>query len=100
MAPFVPLRGRDPANREQYSRTQKRVLRGCADQFALLLENARLDRVAEQKKCGAGCKPAADCQSAIRAKLGLFPLSYPISTCRRQSSSPTPAALPSPQPER
>src|SRR4029453_17191638 len=56
----VPLRTRneilgvlllgDRPNRAGFSAHEKQVLRACADQFALMIENARLtDRVVEQE---------------------------------------------------
>ncbi|MGD0775337.1 MAG: ADOP family duplicated permease [Candidatus Solibacter sp.] len=61
-----------PAGREQYSRAEKRVLRGCADQFALLLENARLtDRVVEQEKVLRDLALAAEVQKRLLPRQGL-----------------------------
>src|ERR1035437_2588438 len=61
-----------PAGREQYSRAAQRVLRGCADQFALLLENARLtDRVVEQEKVLRDLALAAEVQKRLLPRQGL-----------------------------
>src|ERR1022692_3276372 len=61
-----------PEGREQYSRAEKRVLRGCADQFALLLENARLtDRVVEQEKVLRDLALAAEVQKRLLPRQGL-----------------------------
>ena len=61
-----------PVGREQYSRIEKRVLRGCADQFALLLENARLtDRVVAQEKVLRDLALAAEVQKRLLPRQGL-----------------------------
>ena len=61
-----------PEGRERYSRAEKRVLRGCADQFALLLENARLtDRVVEQEKVLRDLALAAEVQKRLLPRQGL-----------------------------
>jgi predicted permease len=61
-----------PAGREQYSRAPQRVLRGCADQFALLLENARLtDRVVEQEKVLRDLALAAEVQKRLLPRQGM-----------------------------
>jgi predicted permease len=61
-----------PAGREQYSRVEKRVLRGCADQFALLVENARLtDRVVEQEKVLRDLALAAEVQRRLLPRQGM-----------------------------
>src|ERR1039457_1603883 len=61
-----------PEGREQYSLAEKRVLRGCADQFALLLENARLtDRVVEQEKVLRDLALAAEVQKRLLPRQGL-----------------------------
>jgi len=61
-----------PADREQYSRAAQRVLRGCADQFALLLENARLtDRVVEQEKVLRDLALAAEVQKRLLPRQGM-----------------------------
>jgi sigma-B regulation protein RsbU (phosphoserine phosphatase) len=61
-----------PAGREQYSRAAQRVLRGCADQFALLVENARLtDRVVAQEKVLRDLALAAEVQKRLLPRQGL-----------------------------
>ena len=61
-----------PADRASYSRTEKRVLRGCADQFAMLLENARLtDRVVEQEKVLRDLALAAEVQKRLLPRQGM-----------------------------
>jgi len=58
--------------RDEYSRTDKRVLRGCADQFAMLLENARLtDRVVEQEKVLRDLALAAEVQKRLLPRQGM-----------------------------
>ncbi len=61
-----------PVGRDLYSGAEKRVLRGCADQFALLLENARLtDRVVEQEKVLRDLALAAEVQKRLLPRQGL-----------------------------
>ena len=61
-----------PAGRAAYSRTDKRVLRGCSDQFAMLLENARLtDRVVEQEKVLRDLALAAEVQKRLLPRQGM-----------------------------
>jgi len=61
-----------PDGRDEYSRTDKRVLRGCADQFAMLLENARLtDRVVEQEKVLRDLALAAEVQKRLLPRQGM-----------------------------
>src|ERR1035437_9238624 len=61
-----------PAGREQYSRAAQRVLRGCADQFALLVENARLtDRVVAQEKVLRDLALAAEVQQRLLPRQGM-----------------------------
>jgi sigma-B regulation protein RsbU (phosphoserine phosphatase) len=61
-----------PTGREQYSRAEKRVLRGCADQFALLVENARLtDRMVQQEKVLRDLALAAEVQKRLLPRQGL-----------------------------
>src|ERR1017187_5287410 len=61
-----------PAGSERYSRAAQRVLRGCADQFALLLENARLtDRVVAQEKVLRDLALAAEVQKRLLPRQGL-----------------------------
>jgi serine phosphatase RsbU (regulator of sigma subunit) len=61
-----------PEGREQYSQAEKQVLRGCADQFALLLENARLTgRVVEQEKVLRDVALAAEVQKRLLPRQSL-----------------------------
>jgi putative ABC transport system permease protein len=72
----VPLRTRTgilgvlllgaPVDRPEYSSPEKRALRSCADQFALMLENARLTgRVLEQEKLRRDLELAAEVQKRL-----------------------------------
>jgi len=55
-----------PIGREEYGAQEKRVLRSCAAQFALLLENARLtERVVEQEKLRRDVALAAEVQRRL-----------------------------------
>jgi putative ABC transport system permease protein len=55
-----------PVGREEYGAQEKRVLRSCAAQFALLLENARLtERVVEQEKLRRDVALAAEVQRRL-----------------------------------
>ncbi len=55
-----------PLGREEYSSTEKQVLRNCAEQFALMIENARLmDRVVEQEKLRRDLALAAEVQKRL-----------------------------------
>jgi serine phosphatase RsbU (regulator of sigma subunit) len=61
-----------PQGREQYSHAEKQLLRGCADQFALLLENARLTgRVVEQEKVLRDVALAAEVQKRLLPRQSL-----------------------------
>ena len=61
-----------PVGRDLYTSAEKRVLRGCADQFALLLENARLtDRVVEQEKGAARSRAGGRSAKAPAAAPGV-----------------------------
>jgi serine phosphatase RsbU (regulator of sigma subunit) len=61
-----------PEGREEYTRAEKRVLRGCADQFALLVENARLtDRVVQQEKLLRDLALAAEVQKRLLPRQGM-----------------------------
>jgi putative ABC transport system permease protein len=61
-----------PEGREQYSQAEKQLLRGCADQFALLLENARLTgRVMEQEKVLRDVALAAEVQKRLLPRQSL-----------------------------
>lgn len=56
----------EPVGREEYGAQEKRVLRSCAAQFALLLENARLtERVVEQEKLRRDVALAAEVQRRL-----------------------------------
>lgn len=55
-----------PADRPEYSAAEKRALRNCADQFALMMENARLTgRVVEQEKLRRDIELAAEVQKRL-----------------------------------
>jgi putative ABC transport system permease protein len=55
-----------PAQRGQYSAAEKDLLRHCAEQFALMLENARLtDRIVEQEKLRRDLALAAEVQKRL-----------------------------------
>ena len=55
-----------PVGRAQYSDGEKRALRNCAGQFALMLENARLtDRMVEQEKVNRDVQLAAEVQKRL-----------------------------------
>jgi serine phosphatase RsbU (regulator of sigma subunit) len=55
-----------PIGREEYGAQEKRVLRSCAAQFALMLENARLtERVVEQEKLRRDVALAAEVQRRL-----------------------------------
>jgi predicted permease len=57
-----------PVRRSQYNDAEKRALRSCAGQFALMLENARLtERMVEQEKL------TRDVQLAVEVQKRLFP---------------------------
>jgi sigma-B regulation protein RsbU (phosphoserine phosphatase) len=61
-----------PSSGGQYRQSQKRMLRGCADQFALLLENARLtNRVLDQEKLRRDLELAAEVQRRLLARQSL-----------------------------
>lgn len=72
----VPLLGKNeisgvlllgqPVGRSQYNDAEKRALRSCAGQFALMLENARLtDRMVEQEKLTRDVQLAAEVQKRL-----------------------------------
>jgi len=72
----VPLRTRTdvlgvlllgaPSGRDGYTPVEKQVLRPCADQFALMIENARLtDRVVEQEALRRDVTLAAEVQKRL-----------------------------------
>jgi sigma-B regulation protein RsbU (phosphoserine phosphatase) len=55
-----------PADRQEYSAAEKRALRNCADQFALMMENARLTgRVLDQEKLRRDLELAAEVQKRL-----------------------------------
>jgi serine phosphatase RsbU (regulator of sigma subunit) len=55
-----------PVGRDEYGAQEKRVLRNCAAQFALMLENARLtERVVEQEKLRRDVALAAEVQRRL-----------------------------------
>jgi len=61
-----------PTGGGQYGLSEKRMLRGCADQFALLLENARLtNRVLDQEKLRRDLELAAEVQRRLLARQSL-----------------------------
>ena len=61
-----------PAGRDEYTRVEKRILRSCTNQFALLLENARLtDRVVEQEKVLRDLALAAEVQKRLLPRQGM-----------------------------
>jgi sigma-B regulation protein RsbU (phosphoserine phosphatase) len=56
----------EPRGRSQYNDAEKRALRSCAGQFALMLENARLtDRMVEQEKLTRDVQLAAEVQKRL-----------------------------------
>jgi len=64
-----------PVEREVYSPGEKSVLRNCAGQFALMIENARLtERIVEQEKL------RRDVQLATEVQKRLFPDKPPITS--------------------
>ena len=55
-----------PDGRDQFNSAEKQFLRGCGDQFALMLENARLtDRVVEQESLRRDLALAAEIQKRL-----------------------------------
>jgi serine phosphatase RsbU (regulator of sigma subunit) len=63
-----------PVGRAEYNAAEKRALRNCAGQFALMIENARLtDRMVEQEKLNR------DLQLAVEVQKRLFPDKPPAS---------------------
>lgn len=63
--PGVLLLG-PPVGRGEYSSIQKRLLRSCAEQLALMIENARLtDRIVEQEKLRRDLALAAEVQKRL-----------------------------------
>jgi predicted permease len=61
-----------PLHEEGYTASDKVLIRGCADHFALMLENARLtDRVVEQEKLRRDVALAAEVQRRLLAEQSL-----------------------------
>jgi predicted permease len=61
-----------PKNEEGYTAADRILIRGCADHFALMLENARLtDRVVEQEKLRRDVALAAEVQRRLLAEQSL-----------------------------
>jgi len=61
-----------PPNEDGYAAAEKVLIRGCADHFALMLENARLtDRVVEQEKLRRDVALAAEVQRRLLAEQSL-----------------------------
>ena len=61
-----------PGGRDTYNRAERRLLRASADQFALLLENARLaERVMEQEKLQRDLALAAEVQKRLLPRQSL-----------------------------
>jgi predicted permease len=57
---------------DRYTQAEKHLLRGCADQFALMLENARLtDRMVEQEKLRRDVALAVEVQRRLLAQQAL-----------------------------
>ncbi len=92
----VPLRTRheilgvlllgDRPGRAGFSAQEKQVLRACADQFALMIENARLtDRVIEQETLRRDIALASDVQRR------LLPDAPPRAACAEFAASSVPA---------
>jgi serine phosphatase RsbU (regulator of sigma subunit) len=92
----VPLRARseilgvlllcDRSHRAGFSANEKHVLRACADQFALMIENARLtDRVVEQETLRRDIALASDVQRR------LLPDAPPRSECVDLAAASVPA---------
>jgi serine phosphatase RsbU (regulator of sigma subunit) len=55
-----------PIGRSEFTVIQKRILRACAEQFALMIENARLtDRIVEQEKLRRDLALAAEVQKRL-----------------------------------
>jgi phosphoserine phosphatase RsbU/P len=92
----VPLRTRseilgvlllgEPSHRAAFSADEKQVLRAAADQFALMIENARLtDRVLEQETLRRDMALASDVQRR------LLPEAPPLSECVDFAATSVPA---------
>src|SRR5208283_158642 len=64
-----------PIGRAEFGAAERRVLRGCAPQFALMIENAHLtDRIVEQEKL------RRDVQLAVEVQKRLMPEKPPATT--------------------
>src|SRR5204862_6866792 len=58
-----------PVGRDDYGSAEIALMRGCADELALLVENTRLtDRVLEQEKLNRDVELAADVQRRLLAR--------------------------------
>jgi phosphoserine phosphatase RsbU/P len=75
-----------PTGRTEYSAVDKRILRSCAGQFALMIENGRLTgRIVEQEKL------RRDVQLAAEVQRRLFPDQFPESTAGTLTAASLPA---------
>ncbi|MDQ2842635.1 MAG: ADOP family duplicated permease [Acidobacteriota bacterium] len=75
-----------PRNADEYNASARRALRTCADQLALMLENARLtDRVVEQEKLNRDLALAAEVQKR------LLPEGYPATSLGEVAAFTLPA---------
>jgi len=76
----------DRPQRDGFSAHEKQVLRACADQFALMIENARLtDRVVEQETLRRDIALASDVQRR------LLPDAPPLAECVEFAAASVPA---------
>jgi len=75
-----------PVGRAEYGAAEKRALRNCAGQFALMIENARLtERMVEQERLNR------DLQLAVEVQKRLFPDQPPVSTTMELAGMSLPA---------
>ena len=75
-----------PVGRADYGAAEKRALRNCAGQFALMIENARLtERMVEQERLNR------DLQLAVEVQKRLFPDQPPVSTTMELAGMSLPA---------
>jgi len=75
-----------PVGRAEYGAAEKRALRNCAGQFALMIENAHLtDRMVEQEKLNR------DLQLAVEVQKRLFPDKPPVSATMALAGMSLPA---------
>jgi serine phosphatase RsbU (regulator of sigma subunit) len=75
-----------PVGRAEYGAAEKRALRNCAGQFALMIENARLtDRMVEQERLNR------DLQLAVEVQKRLFPDKPPASATMALAGMSLPA---------